>query len=454
MPDSERLPNKLTKTRLLCTFSVIVVIFVCVQLYLAHRAPNIQPEDAVRYKSSAYLMVKKFVEHCDKSDIKCILVDPWILKGLINEKFEDAHSPCRYLCKNHIYTFAVKDTEFDSLKLGMLPKLKAAGYDIKATYKKGMASQVATHIHLRDRDSHAIHIVILHSRSGWLWYGSDPEDEYKIEFTHHEGSLSEFEFDFKVTLDGIELHMPHYPKRFIQDYESSSYIPCNVSLARHFHDLHPKDLSPKALKFRKDATKAIQSIKNRLDNWEMPFWLSSGTLLGWYRQCDIIPYSVDVDVGAFITDHTSDLLRKLKDSRLALEHKFGKVEDSLQYAFDMGDVKLDIFFFYEDKVLKRMWNGGTDYESGEKFKYIFEKFDLCWTEFFGMRVRVPCDPETYLKANYGPNWFTPAKSWDWKTSPFNVHPNGEWASEELDEVIQLWDKKGKRITLEWHRDEL
>lgn len=72
------------------------------------------------------------------------------------------------------------------------------------------------------------------------------------------------------------------------------------------------------------------------------------------------------------------------------------------------------------------------------FRYVFPKFELCWTLFQDLKVRVPCDTESYIRSNYGPDWFHPVTSWDWKTSPHNVHPNGIWKSEELQEVIKIF----------------
>lgn len=46
-----------------------------------------------------------------------------------------------------------------------------------------------------------------------------------------------------------------------------------------------------------------------------------------------------------------------------------QVEDSLELSFLSDDVKLDIFFFYEDGDI--IWNGGTQAKSGRKFKYDF-----------------------------------------------------------------------------------
>lgn len=44
-----------------------------------------------------------------------------------------------------------------------------------------------------------------------------------------------------------------------------------------------------------------------------------------------------------------------------------QVEDSLELSFQgADDVKLDIFFFYEED--DHIWNGGTQAKSGKKFK--------------------------------------------------------------------------------------
>lgn len=73
----------------------------------------------------------------------------------------------------------------------------------------------------------------------------------------------------------------------------------------------------------------------------------------------------------------------------------------------------------------------------QHFRYIFPKFELCWTEFLELKVRIPCQTEEYIKANYGSKWFEPVKVWDWKNSPPNVVENGQWPLDEWPEVIQL-----------------
>lgn len=46
----------------------------------------------------------------------------------------------------------------------------------------------------------------------------------------------------------------------------------------------------------------------------------------------------------------------------------------------VDDVKLDIFFFYEEKTY--MWNGGTQAKSGKKFKWV------SWRQYY---INYPCE---------------------------------------------------------------
>jgi hypothetical protein len=73
------------------------------------------------------------------------------------------------------------------------------------------------------------------------------------------------------------------------------------------------------------------------------------------------------------------------------------------------------------------------------FRYLFPRFTLCWTEFLELKVRVPCETQAYIEANYGSDWFTPVTHWDWKSSPPNVRENGEWPAEEWAEVIRVYN---------------
>ena len=55
------------------------------------------------------------------------------------------------------------------------------------------------------------------------------------------------------------------------------------------------------------------------------FILDYGSLIGWFRQCDIITYSQDIDFGIWIKDYKPDLVPVFERGGFLLTHVFGKV---------------------------------------------------------------------------------------------------------------------------------
>lgn len=239
----------------------------------------------------------------------------------------------------------------------------------------------------------------------------------------------------RTTIDGLILHLPNPMTPFLQKPEEVEFIECNKSRANAFHLKYGREDNEESNLFRTKATLLLSKVKRILDELSIPFWLSSGTALGYYRECDFIPYSRDVDIGIWIEDYNPKLIDAFSVNDLPLIHSFGKIDDSFELSFLDKDIKLDIFFFYREQ--NHVWNGGTQAKTGFKFKYVFPSFSLCWTEFVDLKVRIPCQTLAYIEANYGSNWFEPIKEWDWKSSPSNVEPNGQWPIEEWKQVIQL-----------------
>lgn len=178
---------------------------------------------------------------------------------------------------------------------------------------------------------------------------------------------------------------------------------------------------------------------------DKPLWISSSTLLGWLRQCDIIEYARDVDFGAFAGDFDSEAVERLiwhfsAIGDLPIVHWKGRVNDSLELAFvDVeNQVKMDLYFFYEDRSTMTMWNGNTDAGTRAKFRYDFPVFRLCTASLTNILVHVPCDAVRYAESIYGSAWRTPTTVWDWRTSPHNVVPNGYWSESERGDAIRIY----------------
>uniref|UniRef100_A0AAQ5X4X3 Ribitol-5-phosphate transferase FKTN N-terminal domain-containing protein n=1 Tax=Amphiprion ocellaris TaxID=80972 RepID=A0AAQ5X4X3_AMPOC len=293
--------------------------------------------------------------------------------------------------------------------------------------------------------SYIIQVVFLYERSGnYLWHGALRLKAHMdrsfapfrlLDYGRHAGAYDRPELILTV-LDGLDVRVPRNLTHFLDQQQHAHFLECRYRDARNFLQLYPDDSSAAAVDFRRKAKSLLHLTAQTLTSLEIPFWLSSGTCLGWFRQCSIISYSRDVDIGIFISDFRPDIIAAFRDAGLSLKHKFGKVKDSLELSFQSDDIKLDIFFFYEDGDV--VWNGGTQAKSGRKFKYVFPRFALCWAELLELKVRVPCETLDYVTANYGATWSIPVRSWDWKSSPSNVQENGVWPVDEWPELIQVY----------------
>ncbi|XP_045323302.1 fukutin isoform X3 [Leopardus geoffroyi] len=414
----------------------------------------------IGFDSTQWRAVKKFVMLTSSQNVPVFLIDPLILE-LINKDFEQVKnishgstSECKFFCVPRDFTAFALRYHLWKNEEGWFRTAENMGFQCLKVESKdprldGIDSLSGTEIPLHyicRLANHAIHLVVFHERNGnYLWHGhlrlkGRVDRKFvpfrKLQFGRYPGAFDRPELQ-QITVDGLEVLIPKDPVHFLEEIPHSRFIECRYKEARAFFQQYLDDNTVEAMAFRKSAKELLQLAARTLKKLGVRFWLSSGTCLGWYRQCNIIPYSKDVDLGIFIQDYKSDIISAFQDVGLPLKHKFGKVEDSLELSFQgKDDVKLDIFFFYEET--DHMWNGGTQAKTGKKFKYLFPKFTLCWTEFVDMKIHVPCETIDYIEANYGKTWKIPVKTWDWKRSPPNVRPNGVWPISEWDEVIQLY----------------
>lgn len=92
-----------------------------------------------------------------------------------------------------------------------------------------------------------------------------------------EGALDKFQFKSTI-IDDIKVNVPKNIPLFLKD--STAFIECNYELADKFYQTYGKDTTPRALKFIHKARKILFTAKTVLDQLQIPFWISSGTLLG------------------------------------------------------------------------------------------------------------------------------------------------------------------------------
>ncbi|XP_042309248.1 fukutin isoform X2 [Sceloporus undulatus] len=340
--------------------------------------------------SSRWHVVRKFLSLVSSHNIAVHLIDPMLL-GLIDVDLEQlrtspdgSQSECKYFCTpRDCTTFALLDKAWKH-EVGLFRAAERVGFQwLKIQNKdprlEGMDDLSGTEIPLHyifRLAAHAIHLVVFYERSGnYLWHGPlrlklHMDRKFvpfqKLQFGRYPGAYDKLEL-LSFAIDGLTVQIPKEPSVFLEERSQSRFIECRYREARSFFQVYPGDASLDAVEFRKKAKALLHLAALTLNSLGVKFWLSSGTCLGWYRQCNIIPYSKDVDLGIFIQDYKPEIISAFQKAGLPLKHKFGKVEDSLELSFQAGgdDVKLDIFFFYEEN--DHMWNGGTQAKSGTCF---------------------------------------------------------------------------------------
>lgn len=172
-----------------------------------------------------------------------------------------------------------------------------------------------------------------------------------------------------------------------------------------------------------------------LKNIGVKVWLTDGTLLGYFRENDLIGHDFDADLGCLITDYSNEIISAFQNNDWVLAYVWGEKKQGLELTFQKDQVKVDIFFFYTEND-GRLWHGAWkkyDKKSVNLIKYYYDPFELKEVDFLGSKFFIPKDTLKYVTTKYGPGWKTPQKEWDWTFGPAN----------SVETAIVL--KKNKRI---------
>ncbi|KAJ7386404.1 hypothetical protein OS493_008528 [Desmophyllum pertusum] len=193
----------------------------------------------------------------------------------------------------HTVCYKVQEPWFDSSKDFM---------DIKSIVSSCSISQTTDSI---------IELLIFYDRTSYLWHGPLQGDISGAEFFKYSAAYNRFPIEERV-LDGIHLNVPIDPEKLASETSQSRFTGCNLTNTQQYYSKYGRDISPDAVLFKRKALDVLSTAVNALDRLGVRFWLSSGTCLGWFRQCDIIPHSKDVDIGIWIKTTIHFLYRNLR----------------------------------------------------------------------------------------------------------------------------------------------
>ena len=108
-----------------------------------------------------------------------------------------------------------------------------------------------------------------------------------------------FDVNEIVDEDANTFNVPSNIKTFLFDYKHSAFIECNRELAL---SIRRPNYTQNASQ-NKMVSAVMKYITESLEQLGKHYWLAGGTLLGWYRDCGIIPHTQDVDLALYAQEY-------------------------------------------------------------------------------------------------------------------------------------------------------
>lgn len=149
-----------------------------------------------------------------------------------------------------------------------------------------------------------------------------------------------------------------------------------------------------------------------LEHNKVKWWLEAGTCLGAIRENDFIEGDPDIDIGIAPENLSAwdDLEKDFIEAGFILYKEWTWKGKRIELSFKAGDIKIDLFFFYEKGDW--YWHGafGPDKTTRLYTNFLPHAFTKSLftnlQEFFfhDHRCFVPSPPEQYLFERYGPEW--------------------------------------------------
>ncbi|CAL1266111.1 unnamed protein product [Larinioides sclopetarius] len=414
-------------------------------------------------ESSLFPILKKFTDMMSSFfRIETVLIEPSVLFCMLGPRFKKLLIRRNFHLKTfakstNILTLGIRGSDVAAFKkFDKEEKLRVYGFRMQIVnesllpwMKAGNDSifndHFISHIFFKNKDW-VIHVVPFYERGDFLWHASlnvNKNDLFQeLYFAESDSAYENFTYQslgFK-SRHLTNINIPSNPHFFLFETPSSKFLECNSTVVSNFFKFNqtgiPKKHSSLSVEnFNKRIEVGLQELKAIFNPLLMNFWIWSGTMLGWYRQCDVIPYTSDADFAAWASqvDDLDDILQRInKSDNLELRQRMGIVEQSLEFNLNCHKLRADVFFLYPES--NGTWYAGHRPSKGYYFKYHHPNFTLCSAELLGHKVLVPCEAEKVIVTEYGSNWMTPVTSWNYESSIKNRGPNIYWDKNMLAKV--------------------
>ena len=251
---------------------------------------------------------------------------------------------------------------------------------------------------------------------GYRWIAAEPDDIG--EPNRPAESYEAFEVQPLRLDDGDKrtlFFVPTDKRAFLLEKESAEFKECPVhpeSVRKKFRDNWRGKVVGDANQIRRYMT-SIMAVKRLVRPYGIRSWLNCGTLLGWYRQCSLIPKDPDIDMLQYSSPEIyprlhADILAKPKTFKIL---KYAVNQDA-PGGYQRGNywklgvtsgINVDLYFYFSHKIYD------MNHKKGD-VKYFDFTDKICSADLHGYRVYVLCsDQKNYdlSRVYYGPDIFSP-----------------------------------------------
>ncbi|XP_023223605.1 fukutin-like isoform X1 [Centruroides sculpturatus] len=387
-----------------------------------------------------------FLKTLQDSGIQVFLIEPRLLLYFLNEDdlkiLEKREVRTKHFYERfNITSYGIFENSSNSINDNVVSLFEHLGYryykeksldfrEIHWDENRSQSLSITSH-HFFIKNYRIIHLVVFFNRNTYFWnpkLENVPEEVQNIllpselSYGTHASAFERFEVIPSNSTIEQTIYVPSDLTYFLFEIPSSNFHECNFVNVKTFFSNNEYENDAK---FDDKVRRAIETLKVILKPFYISFWIGSGTLLGWYRQCGVIPYTSDVDFAIWIRDFDTDLDKYMKKQKfMKLKYVFGVPEESYQYAFYLSKLRIDLFFTYKGPY--NYWYGGHMPSSKKYFHYIYPKFVLCSAELLKQKILIPCTTEEIIIAEYGYSWMKPIKRWNYDESAYNIGPKLHW----------------------------
>lgn len=184
-----------------------------------------------------------------------------------------------------------------------------------------------------------------------------------------------------------------------------------------------KDSSPPPMR-ADNAGLVLLELDNLLQAHGIPYFLAYGTLLGIYRDGDLLPFDKDMDIGLPWHVDRRALIRIFESSDIFQLHKSSRsrCDEELEWQFAVvhrkKNIAIDLFFFKPEEdgcLLSGFHHRPTP------LLWRFTPIRMGTIRYRGVDLPAPFDPECFLKDIYGDDWRIPDPYFDSVVSGRNLN---------------------------------